>query len=85
MNQGFGKLDFNSLDKGLSKSAIVLLAILKSHSKQKGYAFGTNRYYAEKLCCTTRTISNLIRSLLNKDLITIKDPKSFKRKIYVSK
>lgn len=83
MNDSFGKLDYSTLDKGLSKSAIVLLAILRTHTNQKGYAFGTNKYYADKLSCTTRTISNLIRSLVDKELIYIKEPKSFKRKIYV--
>lgn len=49
----------------------------------KWYAFGSNKYYVDKLRCTTRTISTLLRTLVNKNYIIIEHPRSFKRKIYI--
>ena len=79
----YGKLYYRLLDDKLSKSAIILFTILLSNSKQKGYAFGTNKYYATLLQCSTRTISNLIKILVDKDYIIIENPRSFRRKIYI--
>lgn len=76
-------IDSNNPSSGLNRNAIFLLGMLDSNSKQKGYAYGTNKYYAQKLCCSTRTISNLLRLLVNHKCIEITNPKSFKRKIYV--
>ena len=66
MSKSHGKMYYDLLDDNLSKSTIVLLTLLLSNSNQKGYAYGTNKYYAEKLKCSTRTISSLtvITSLL---------------------
>ena len=71
------------LDDNLSKSAIVFFTLLLSNSNQKGYAFGSNKYYANKLKCSTRTITSLIRALIDKEYITVENPKSFRRKIFI--
>ena len=83
MSKNHGKLYYDLLDDNLSKSAIVFFTLLLSNSNQKGYAFGSNKYYANKLKCSTRTISALIRILIDKKYITVEHPKSFRRKIYI--
>ncbi|MBR4617805.1 MAG: helix-turn-helix domain-containing protein [Bacilli bacterium] len=83
MSKNHGKLYYDLLDDNLSKSTIVFFTLLLSNSNQKGYAFGSNKYYAEKLKCSTRTISTLIRTLVNKGYISVENPKSFRRKIYI--
>ena len=83
MSKNHGKLYYDLLDDNLSKSAIVFFTLLLSNSNQKGYAFGSNKYYANKLKCSTRTISALIRALIDKGYITVDNPKSFRRKIYI--
>ena len=85
MNKSYGKIYYDLLKDNLSKSTIIFFTLLLSNSNQKGYAFGSNKYYAEQLNCTTRTISNLIKTLVNKRYITVKNPKSFRRKIYIEK
>lgn len=84
MNESFIKIPTFLLEVNIPKNAIVLLGILQSNSKRLGYAYGSNKYYADKLNCSTRTISKLIKCLLEHNYITISNPKSFKRKIYVS-
>ena len=81
MNESFIKIPTYLLEVKIPKNAIVLLGILQSNSKKLGYAYGSNKYYADKLNCSTRTISKF---LLDHNYITISNPKSFKRKIYVS-
>ena len=83
VSKSHGKMYYDLLNDNLSKSTIVLFTLLLSNSNQKGYAFGSNKYYAEKLKCTTRTISSLLRTLVNKNYIIIEHPRSFKRKIYI--
>ena len=83
MIKNHGELYYDLLDDNLSKSAIVFFTLLLSNSNQKGYAFGSNKYYADKLKCSTRTISTLIRALIDKEYITVEHPKSFRRKIYI--
>ena len=83
MSKNHGKLYYDLLDDNLSKSAIVFFTLLLSNSNQKGYAFGSNKYYANKLKCSNRTISALIRVLINKEYITVENPKSFRRKIFI--
>ena len=51
MSKNHGKLYYDLLDDNLSKSAIVFFTLLLSNSNQKGYAFGSNKYYADKLKC----------------------------------
>ena len=83
MSKNHGKLYYDLLEDNLSKSTIVFFTLLLSNSNQKGYAFGSNKYYAEKLKCSTRTISSLIRTLVDKGYINVEHPKSFRRKIYI--
>ena len=83
MNNNFGKLYFKLLEDDLSKSSVILFTLLISNSMQKGFAYGTNKYYADMLNCTTRTISKLIKELVDKNYLSIRNPKSFRRKIYI--
>ena len=83
MNNNFGKLYYELLKDDLSKSSVILFTLLLSNSMQKGFAYGTNKYYADMLNCTTRTISKLINELSSKNYLTIVNPKSFRRKIYI--
>lgn len=83
MGKNHGKLYYDLLDDNLSKSAIIFFTLLLSNSNQKGYAFGSNKYYADKLKCSTRTITSLIRALIDKEYITVENSKSFRRKIFI--
>lgn len=83
MSKSHGKLYYDLLDDNLSKSAIVFFTLLLSNSNQKGYAFRSNKYYADKLKCSTRTITSLIRALIDKEYIIVENPKSFRRKIFI--
>ena len=83
MSKNHGKLYYDLLEDNLSKSAIVFFTLLLSNSNQKGYAFGSNKYYANKLKCSTRTISALVKALIDKGYITVENPKSFRRKIFI--
>ena len=67
----------------IPRSAMLLLGILNSNAMQLGYAYGTNRYYAKQLGCSTRTITNLLKYLVDNNYITIVNGNSFKRKIYI--
>ena len=67
-------------DLAIGVSAGTLFGV-NYFSNQKGYAFGSNKYYANRLKCSTRTISALIRALIDKGYITVENPKSFRRKI----
>ena len=67
----------------MPRSAMLLLGILYSNSRQLGYAYGTNKYYAKQLSCSTRTITNLLKYLVNNNYITIANGNSFKRNIYI--
>lgn len=83
MSKNHGKLYYDLLDDNLSKSAIVFFTLLLSNSNQKGYAFGSNKYYADKLKCSTRTITSLISALIDKGYITVENSKNFRRKIFI--
>ena len=67
----------------MPRSAMLLLGIIHSNARQLGYAYGTNKYYAKQLGCSTRTITNLLKYLVDNNYITIVNGNSFKRKIYV--
>lgn len=85
MSKNHGILYYDLLDDNLNKSTIIFFTLLLSNAKQKGYAFGSNKYYAEKLKCSTRTISSLIKILNDNEYINIENPRSFRRKIYIRK
>ena len=67
----------------IPRSAMLLLGILNSNAMQLGYAYGTNKYYAKQLGCSTRTITNLLKYLADNNYITIINGNSFKRRIYI--
>lgn len=83
MNQGFIKIPISIIDSNISKNAILLFGLIQSNSVNTGYAFGSNKYYADKLKCSSRTITNLIKILIINNLIYVENPKSFRRKIYI--
>ena len=83
MNEAFIMIPFDKLKNSKKRSAIFLLGILESNSKKLGYAYGTNKYYAKLLGCSTRTITTLLKTLVNDNCIYIEKPRSFRRKIYV--
>lgn len=85
MSRSHGKMYYDLLDDDLSKSEIIFFTLLLSNTKQKGYAYGLNKYYAKKLKCTTRTISNHIRKLIDRGYISVEYPRSFRRRIYIEK
>ena len=55
----------------IPRSAMLLLGILNSNAMQLGYAYGTNKYYAKQLGCSTRTITNLLKYLADNNYIYI--------------
>lgn len=83
MNNQFFKLPLTMYELELSKSAIMLYAILYGNANKLGYAYGSNKYYAKLLKCSERTISNCIKILKDNNLIKVSNPKSFRRKIYI--
>ena len=71
------------INSKIPRNAMLLLGILNSNAMQLGYAYGTNKYYAKQLGCSTRTITNLVKYLVDNNYITIVNGNSFKRKIYI--
>lgn len=71
------------INSKMPRSAMLLLGILNSNAMQLGYAYGTNKYYAKQLGCSTITITNLLKYLVDNNYITIVNGNSFKRKIYI--
>lgn len=82
--ENFIMIPTSFLDSMLPNKAILLLGLLISNSKQTGYAYGRNQYYAEKLGCSTRTITKILNMLENFYYIKIEDRRSFKRRIYIN-
>ena len=70
------KYDFLRSNNYLNNN-IILLGLGGS------YAYGTNKYYAKQLGCSTRTITNLLKYLADNNYITIINGNSFKRRIYI--
>lgn len=84
MNKGFYTLPVELLNEDLTKSAIILLSILNSASAIYGYSYANNKYLARRMKRTSRTITNLLKELKDKNYIKIESGNSFKRKIYVT-
>ena len=80
----FIMIPLSVLDSSLPTKAILLFGLLISNSKQYGYAYGRNQYYAERLNCSTRTITKLLKILEDHYYITIEDGQSFKRRIKIN-
>ncbi len=68
----------------LSFGAILLYGIIYSLSKPRGYAYANNEHYSTLLKCSNRTITKLLNELKKDRIIFIENPRSFKRKIYVT-
>lgn len=85
MSKQFFKISLTMYELELPKSAIMLYAVLSGNANKLGYAYGFNKYYAKLLRCSERTISNCIKILKDNNLIIISNPRSFKRKIYITK
>lgn len=83
MKESFIKIPISLLGKDIPKTALLLLGILISNSKQKGYAYGNNKYYSELLNVSVRSISAYLEFLSLNGYIRIVNPKSFKRIIYI--
>ncbi len=82
--EGFIMVPLTVLKVSLPDKAALLLGLLISNSKQHGYAYGRNQYYAEKLNCSTRTITKLLKLLETDFFIKIEDGHSFKRRIVIN-
>ena len=85
MNESFTKIPMILYeDNLLSPRDIIMISLLISNASQKGYAFGNNKYYANKLHCSERTISSIISKLCRLNYIQTFYKTSFRRKIFVS-
>ena len=82
--EGFIMVPLTALKVSLPDKAALLLGLLISNSKQHGYAYGRNQYYADKLKCSTRTITKLLKELEDDYYIRIEDRNSFKRRIKIN-
>jgi predicted AAA+ superfamily ATPase len=80
----FIKIPLTILESRLPNKAALLLGLLISNSQQYGYAYGRNQYYAEKLGCSHRTITKLLKLLEDDYYIKIEDGHSFKRRIKIN-
>lgn len=83
MKESFIKIPINLITKDIPKPALLLLGLLISNSKQKGYAYGSNKYYSEMLNVSIRSITSYLEYLSLNGYIRIVNPKNFKRTIYV--
>lgn len=54
------------LDKNLSDKQKLLVGFITNLSNVKGYCFASNKYLAECLCCSEKTVSHLISDLEEK-------------------
>lgn len=80
----FIKVPLSILETRMPNKAALLLGLLISNSQQYGYAYGRNQYYAEKLGCSPRTITKLLKLLEDDYYIKIEDSHSFKRRIIIN-
>ena len=83
MKNGFIMIPDSLFKEKMPDKARILLGIITRYSKKDEYAFASNEIYANKLKCTTRTITKLIKYLVDNNYITITNLKTDKRKIYV--
>ena len=84
MNDNFFMIPESILDKDLSYGSIILFGIIYSLSRPRGYAYANNSHYSTLLKCSNRTITNLLNELKNNNIIYIENPRSFRRKIFIS-
>lgn len=85
MNDQFSKLNYSVIeDENLSDKDKIVLSVISSLANNKGYAYATNEYISGIVKCKPKTISNSINRLKKLNYLTITDPKSYKRKMYLT-
>jgi len=73
------------LEKKISPRAKILYAKLILLCHKNGFCFANNKYLADILNVSTRTISKLLTALKNEKLIRIMYDESRNRNIYIEK
>ena len=85
MSNKFSKLNYSVIeDENLSDKDKIVLSVISSLANNKGYAYATNGSISNIVKCTPKTVSNSINHLKRLDYLTITDPKSYKRKMYLT-
>ncbi len=64
--------DFILADRNIPIGEKLLFGDLTSHTKQKGYCWGSNEYFVKRYSLSSRTISRWINDLKKRKLIIIK-------------
>jgi len=77
------KIPTSVFNKNISPSAKLLYANLLLLSYKNGYCYANNKYLADILNVSTRTISKLIKILKDEKLIKINYDENHKRNIYI--
>lgn len=72
-------------EKEISSSDKLLLGLLISYSRQRGYAYALNQHLAKILGCGISRVSTGISRLAKARYVTIESPGSFRRKIKIEK
>lgn len=70
-------------DKDITPNAKLLYAEITALCNEKGYCWATNEYFADLYSVSDRTITRLIRQLIDKKYIVIELTDNTKRKIYL--
>ena len=68
----------------LSAGSKILFAEILSLAKKDGYCYASNRYLADSLAVSTRTITNRIRELKEENLIKIENSKNRNRRLFIT-
>lgn len=77
------KIPDSVLNKNISANAKILYSKLLLLSHKKGFCFASNKYLAELLRLSTRTITKLISELKNENLITTLYDEVHNRQIFI--
>jgi len=79
------KIPDSVLDRNISANAKILYSKLLLLSHKKGFSFASNKYLAELLKVSTRTITKLISELKKEDLILTTYDGCHNRQIFLKK
>lgn len=86
MNEKYLKIpNFVKNNKSISNSAKILYGDLVLLSHKNGYCYASNKFLAEGLNITTRSITRLLKELKDANLIEIIFTESYNRRIYLVK
>lgn len=86
MNEKYLKIpNFVKNNKSISNSAKILYGDLVLLSHKNGYCYASNKFLAESLNITTRSITRLLKELKEANLIEIIFTESYNRRIYLVK